>query len=164
MNRYEDEKTLHSYRCFSAHPKTLLTIYNFRSFEQKTQNFRNYSELWQESLTDELKRPRSQKPELLLQAAKRQTVGHAAGGSKSWAKNSTLEVVLPLKRQSCNNGSILLKKKKKNWQKVPSSLKSEGFENVLMSTKVTTEMCLFGKTSYQSEDTTQHLRRKAAEL
>lgn len=67
------------------------------------------------------------KPELLLQAGKRQTVGHAVGGSKSWAKKSTLAVVLALKRRNCNNGRILLKKKK-SWQKLPSSLKSEGFE------------------------------------
>lgn len=149
------DASLHTLKYLSL-PKTFNPL-------NKTQNSKNHSEQWQESLTDKLKRFRRQKPELLLQAGKRQTVGHAVGGSKSQAKKSML-AVLALKRRNCNTGSILLKRKKKSWQKLPSSLKSEGFENVLISTRVATEICLFSKISYWSEEATHHLRRKAAGL
>lgn len=56
------------------------------------------------------------------------------------------------------------KKKSKNYppQKTwPSSLKSESFENVLISIEVHTEMCLSGKISYWSEEAAQIIRKKA---
>lgn len=60
--------------------------------------------------------------------------------------------------------SVRKGKKSKSYppqKKWPSSLKSESFENVLISIEVHTEMCLFGKMSYQSEEAVQNLRRKA---
>lgn len=58
---------------------------------------------------------------------------------------------------------LLLGGKKKNYppqKKWPSSLKSESFENVLISTDIHTEMCLSGKISYWSEEATQVIRKK----
>lgn len=57
---------------------------------------------------------------------------------------------------------LLLREKKyppkKKW---PSSLKSESFENIIISIEVHTEMSLFGKIPYWSEEATQNIRRKA---
>lgn len=63
--------------------------------------------------------------------------------------------------------SVREKKNQKNYppqKKWPSSLKSESFENVLISIEVHSEISLFGKTSYQSEEAAQNIRRKATIL
>lgn len=68
---------------------------------------------------------------LLLQAGKRSTVGHVAE-----------------------------EEKKKKGQNLSSSLKPEGFVNASISAKVSSEICLFDKMSYWSNEAKDHLRRK----
>lgn len=131
----------------------------------KNQKFKNYSELWHDSLRDKPRSPRK-KTARASPSRKGANCGACSQGKQNWVKNSALAVVLAPKRQSCNNGSFCQgeKKSKKNYppqKKWPSSLKSESFENIIISTEVLTEMCLFGKISYCSEEAAQNIRRKA---
>lgn len=81
VSRYGDQKTLHAHSWFSAHTKAFSPSKTFDPFN-KNQKFKNYSELWQENLSDKFRSPRKKQPEL-LQAGKGQTVVHAVRENKT---------------------------------------------------------------------------------
>lgn len=74
-------------KLFTVKDASLHTVKHFsqsKTFDpfNKNQKFKNYSELWQDSLSDKLRSPRRKQPEF-LQAGKGQTVVHTVRENKT---------------------------------------------------------------------------------